>query len=76
MQRIKIYTVDLTKTKGKGEFRCPECRIEISPDDKTEDVYTVLKPVMKHGCLEKIILQCNICRSRIHLTGFHILTKM
>jgi len=74
LQPAKVYTVDLTKTKGK--IRCPKCRIEISADDKTEDVYSVLEPVMKGDRLEKIILQCNRCKSQIHLTGFHILNKI
>lgn len=68
--------IDVTKIKGRGEFRCPKCRIEISPDDRTEDAYTILEPVMKKDSLEKIILQCNRCRSQIYLTGFHVLNKI
>lgn len=74
-QRIKFYTIDMTKIKGKGEFECPKCGIKISPDDETEDVYMILESVMKGDCLEKMILQCNKCGSQIHLTGFHTLNK-
>jgi uncharacterized protein with PIN domain len=65
----------LTKTKGKGDIKCPECGIKISPDDETEEAYTILETVMKEGNLEKIALQCNKCQSQIHLTGFHLLNK-
>ena len=47
MQRIKCYTIDLTKIDGKGEFRCPRCGVEMSPDDETEDVYTILDTATK-----------------------------
>jgi hypothetical protein len=73
LQEIKFFTVDLTKIRGRGEFGCPKCGIEISPDDKTENAYTILEPVMKGDCLEKIILQCNRCESQIQLTGFQFL---
>ena len=76
MQEIKLYTVDLIKLKGEGEFRCPKCGIEISPNDKTEDVYTIIETVMKKDYLEKIVLQCNSCGSQIHLVGFHLLSKL
>lgn len=76
MEQTESYTIDLTKTTERGEFGCPKCGIRISPDDKTEDAYTILEPVMKRDCLDKIILQCNKCGSQIHLTGFHILNKL
>lgn len=53
-----------------------QCGIKISPDDRSEDVYTVLEPVMKEDQLEKIVLQCNRCGSKIHLIGFHALEKL
>jgi predicted RNA-binding Zn-ribbon protein involved in translation (DUF1610 family) len=73
LQAIRFYTIDLTKIGERGEVRCPKCGIEISSDDKTEKAYTILEPVMKGDCLEKIILQCNRCESQIHLTGFQFL---
>jgi uncharacterized protein with PIN domain len=72
LEQIEAYTVDLTKTRGNGQFECPKCRVLISPDDKTEDVYTILEAVMKDDRLEKIILRCNKCKSRIHLIGFNL----
>jgi DNA-directed RNA polymerase subunit RPC12/RpoP len=76
LQTIKFYTIDLTRIKGKGKLRCPKCRIVISPDDETENAYTILETVMNGDCLEKIVLKCNSCGSRVHLTGFHILNQM
>jgi len=76
MQKIKLFTIDLTKIEGRGEVKCPRCGVEISPDDKTEDTYTVLQPTMKGNFLEKIVLQCNSCKSQIHLTGFHLLNNL
>jgi len=76
LQTIKFYTIDLTKIRGRGEFKCPRCRTWISPDDKTENVYTILELIMKGNCLERVILQCNSCGSQIHITGFHILKQI
>lgn len=75
MQRTKCYTIDLTKIDGKGEFRCPRCGTQMSPDDETENVYTILETTTKKDCLEKIILQCNKCGSQIHLVGFDSLDE-
>lgn len=73
MHRTEFYTIDISKIKGKGDFKCPKCGARVSPDDENEDVYTILNTFMKGGCLEKLILQCNKCGSEIHLVGFHIL---
>lgn len=70
-----MYTIDLSKIKGRGDFECPKCGVEISPNDVTEDSYTILEPVTKGNRLEKIVLQCNKCRSQIHLTGFQALKQ-
>jgi predicted nucleic-acid-binding Zn-ribbon protein len=63
----------LTKIKGGGEVRCPKCGVKISPDDETENTYTILETVMKRDRLDKIALQCNKCQSQIYLTGFLLL---
>lgn len=75
MQRIKCYSIDLTKIDGNGEFKCPRCGTEMSPDDETEDVYTILETVIEKDFLQKIILECNRCRSKIQLTGFGSLNQ-
>jgi hypothetical protein len=76
MQLVKSFTVDLTKISGRGDFRCPGCGVIISPDDKTEDTYKILDIIMNKENLDSIILQCNECKSQIHLTGFHFLTEI
>jgi predicted RNA-binding Zn-ribbon protein involved in translation (DUF1610 family) len=76
LQGIRPYTIDLAELSGKGEFRCPKCQIEISPDDQTENTYTILEPIMKNDCLEKLIIRCNKCRSQIQLVGFNALGKI
>ena len=75
MQRIKCYTIDLTKIDGNGEFRCPRCGTEMSPEDETEDTYTILETTTEEDCLQKIILKCNKCGSQINLTGFDFLNE-
>jgi predicted nucleic-acid-binding Zn-ribbon protein len=75
LQIVKSFTVDLTKIKGKGDFRCPKCGAYISPDDTSEDTYTILEPIVKEDHLEEIALQCNKCKSRIRLAGFHVLNS-
>jgi len=72
MVKSKSFFIDVSRTKGSGDFRCPKCGTRISPDDQS-DVYTILKPVMKRDRLERIILQCNTCGSKIYLIGFNVL---
>lgn len=76
MGKSNFFPIDLSRIKGSGEFRCPECGAEISPDDQSEDAYTVLEPIIKDDRLEKIILQCNKCGAEIHLIGFDAVEKM
>jgi len=75
LQRIKRYTVDLTKLKGSGDIKCPKCGITISPDDETEETYTVLEAVMEGDNLDNAILKCNKCQTQICLNGFQLLNK-
>ncbi|NWF87247.1 hypothetical protein HXY32_05500 [Candidatus Bathyarchaeota archaeon] len=76
MEKNRSFTVDLSKLKGSGEFKCPKCGTTISPDDQSDEVYIILEPVVKGDQLEKIILQCNTCGSRISLIGFYMLEKL
>jgi len=75
VQEVVFFVVDLFETEGRGEFKCPRCGVEISPDDSTEDAYKILDVAMKEDRLDKVILECNKCGSRIHLTGFNLLVK-
>ena len=73
MQATKLFTIDLTKIRGKGDFSCPKCGVKISPNEKTGRTYRILEAVMKQNQLEGIMLRCSRCDSQIHLTGFRAL---
>jgi ribosomal protein S27AE len=64
------YTVDLTKIDGDGAFQCPKCGAIISPEDETEEVYTIVETKVKKDELTELTLKCNQCGSKIKLTGF------
>jgi len=70
MEKNKAFVVDLSETRRNGEFKCPKCGVEISPEDKSESAYAILETVMKRDCLEELIIQCNKCGTKIHLVGF------
>lgn len=76
MKQIRVYKIDLTMITGSGDFQCPRCRNEISPDDTTEKAYTIMEPKVNEQGLVEIIIQCNKCESFIHLTGFSILQNI
>jgi predicted RNA-binding Zn-ribbon protein involved in translation (DUF1610 family) len=65
----QIYTIDLAKIEGKGDFPCPNCGVTISPDDQTEDVYEIVDTKVHGASLEELTIQCK-CGSKIRLTGF------
>lgn len=71
-KRSVMYTVDLTKIDGDGAFPCPNCGTLISPEDETEEVYTIAETKVKDDELAELVLTCNKCRSKIRLTGFLI----
>ncbi len=61
------YTLDLTKMHGEGEFPCPNCGREISPDH--ENGYKVTDTIMQGQNLLSIKIKCG-CGAKITLTGF------
>jgi ribosomal protein S27AE len=69
-KRQQMYKVDLTKIEGNGDFSCPRCGALISPDDESEEVYTIVDTKMKGDTLEELIITCNKCGSKIHIVGF------
>jgi len=76
MKQAYAYTVDLTKIDGKGDFSCPKCGTAISPDDTTEETYSLIEPKVNNYGLEELVICCNNCSSQIHLTGFSLLEKL
>ena len=76
MKQAYAYTVDLTKIDGKGDFSCPKCGVEISPDDTTEETYSIVELKVNNYGLEEIVICCNNCSSQIHMTGFSLFEKL
>jgi ribosomal protein S27AE len=76
MKQIQIYVIDLTKIGGSGDFSCPNCGNEISPDDPTEEAYSILEANVSDQGLEELNIRCNKCASELHLFGFSLLQKL
>jgi ribosomal protein S27AE len=73
MKETNIHRLDLTKIDGNGDFPCPRCGTVISPDDSTEEKYSILYPRVNSKGLEEIVILCSNCGSQIYLTGFSLL---
>jgi len=65
-----MFRVDIAKIEGKGDFPCPNCGVNISPEDETENIYTVVETKVKGDTLEELVILCNKCGSKIRLVGF------
>jgi hypothetical protein len=76
MKRRRIFAVDLTQIEGDGAFSCPQCENAISPNDESEETYSILEPKVNSHGLHSLIIRCNKCASHIHLTGFALLQKL
>jgi hypothetical protein len=72
MKQFLVYNVDLLKLEGDGDFLCPCCRAIISPNDETEEVYSILEVKVRNNKLESLLIQCNKCSNKIILTGFSV----
>lgn len=68
-----VTELDLTKIDGNGDFPCPNCGVTISPEDESEDVYTILEEKVRNDALEEMLIKCNRCGKQIRLTGFSLL---
>jgi len=71
MKQVEVSTVDLRKIEGDGNIICPKCGAVISPDDVSEEVYTVIDvKENEDGLMEEMTIQCQKCASEIRLIGF------
>jgi hypothetical protein len=70
------YKVDLTKIDGGGDFPCPTCGVNMSPDDQTEDTYSIKGMKTRRDILEELVIQCHRCKTLIRLTGFKLLDSL
>jgi len=68
-----VYELNLVEIQGEGDFPCPGCGVVISPEDETEDVYTIVDTKINGQDLEELVIQCNNCKSKIRLVGFNVL---
>jgi len=66
----QTFEVDLSKLQGEGDFPCPKCGVVISPDDESEETYTVLDTKGDEDLLDEVVIQCKKCGSVIRLKGF------
>jgi transcription initiation factor IIE alpha subunit len=70
------YKIDLAKIEGKGEFSCPKCKAQLSPEDETEAMYSIKEIKTRRNRLEELVIQCHRCESLIHLVGFKLLLDL
>jgi hypothetical protein len=68
--QVMVYKMELSQINKNGSLPCPSCHAHISPDDKTEKVYTLLDVNMSKNGLEEIVIQCKKCQSQIYIGGF------
>lgn len=69
-KQATLTVLDLTKIEGNGDFPCPSCGVIISPEDESEEVYTIIDEKVNGEVLEELVIQCNTCSCQIRLVGF------
>ena len=65
-----VYTVDLTQIEGDGSFPCPKCGTMVSPEDESEEVYTIVDTKVVNDELLELVISCGTCRTTVRVTGF------
>ena len=73
MKQVLAHKINLIGLEGKGDFLCPCCGTKISPNDETEEVYSILEPKVRNNTLESLLIRCNNCSNKILLNGFSVL---
>jgi hypothetical protein len=64
------YIIDLLSVEGNGSFACPKCGMTISPEDETEENYTIVNTKVENDELVELVVTCGKCGTTIVLTGF------
>lgn len=73
--RKKTFRVDITKMQGEADIQCPRCKNLISPDDQSEEAYSIVDTIMgEEDELIRVVIRCNKCDSIINLEGFEALS--
>lgn len=70
INQTNLYKIKINTTDHDGDFLCPCCGVKISPDDDSEQVYSIVDIKVSFGSLDEVVICCNKCMSLIHLTGF------
>ncbi|MBN2260653.1 MAG: hypothetical protein JW702_08905, partial [Clostridiales bacterium] len=52
-----ITIIDLTQIDGNGDISCPSCGVIISPEDESEEVYTIIEEKVNGEDLEELVIQ-------------------
>jgi len=73
VKQVLAHKINLIELEGKGDFLCPCCGTKISPNDETEEVYSILEPKVRNNTLESLLIRCNNCSNKILLNGFSVL---
>jgi len=68
--QASIYTIDLTQIEGEGSFQCPRCGTMISPEDESEEVYTIVQTKVVNDELLELVISCCTCETMVRVTGF------
>jgi hypothetical protein len=77
MEQRLIIKIDLAEIEGEGEFSCPSCGNNISPDDISEESYEIKEiKTRKDGSLEGILILCHRCGNNIDIKGFGLLQEI
>ncbi len=73
--RKKTFRVDIAKMAGGADIQCPRCNNLISPDDQSEEAYSIVDTILgEEDELIKVVIRCNRCDSIISLEGFEALS--
>ena len=67
IEMANTLIVDVAKIEGLGDFPCPFCGLNISPDDFTEDNYKIIEIRFIEEFLDEVLLQCNDCNNNFNL---------
>jgi hypothetical protein len=70
VNQLTVYRMELDDINRNGSLPCPSCGAHISPEDQTEEVYTLLDVNMNGAGLEEIVIRCNRCQSQIYISSF------
>ena len=71
-----IYIIGLSKTSSSGVFSCPQCGTSISPDDTTEELYSIVEAKIKDSKLDEVVICCNTCTSEIRIVGLSTVERL